>query len=170
MLLNSLKLVPYFIVLGTIWTYWEYAQYALLIVVMLFLARIIMRIIKVFKSAHYAFRFRSVDAMDGINFERYIGRVLRANGYTGIRFTEKYDDGVDIIAYKDGVCWGVQVKRHSGFVGAEAVRQVVAGLKVYGCDKGMVITNSYYTKVAKRLARYNSCMLVDRAALAKLTG
>ena len=107
--------------------------------------------------------------MDGIRFEHYISRVLRANGYTNVRLTEKYDYGVDIIANKDGVRWGIQVKRRASLVGADAVRQAVTGLQVYGCDKAMVITNSYYTKVAKRLAHCNDCTLIDRPALSRLT-
>lgn len=170
MLLNSFKLLPYLLVLGAVWTYWEYVQYIILVILALFLAQITMKIINACKNIYYTFRFRNIDTMDGIRFEHYIGRVLRANGYTGLHFTEKYDDGVDIIACKSGVRWGIQVKRRAGFVGADAVRQVVTGLKVYGCDQAMVITNSHYTSVARRLARYNNCVLIDRVALSRLAG
>ncbi len=48
-----------------------------------------------------------------------------------IQFTEYYDLGVDIIAKKDGITWGVQVKHYQGLVSIEAVRQVVVALKKY---------------------------------------
>ncbi len=109
-----------------------------------------------------------IDSMDGIAFERYVADLLRNNGYHNISLTERYDYGVDIIAEKDGIRWGVQVKRYSGPVKADAVRQVIAGLRVYGCDRGMVITNSTYSEFAKRLAAVNDCILIDRKGLKQL--
>jgi restriction system protein len=106
--------------------------------------------------------------MDGLDFEQYVTGLLRANGYSNVSLTERYDFGVDIIAEKDGIRWGVQVKRHSGLVKANAVRQVVTGLKLYDCGRAMVITNSTYSAVARRLANANDCVLIDRAGLKRL--
>lgn len=113
-------------------------------------------------------RLSYVDDMDGIEFETYIANVLKNQGYRNIKLTEKYDYGVDIIAAKDGIRWGIQVKRYSGPVKADAVRQVVTGLRIYGCDRAMVITNSVFSRVAIRLANSNECILLDRSALAKM--
>jgi restriction system protein len=106
--------------------------------------------------------------MDGLKFERYIADILKAKGYTNIEFTEKYDYGVDIIAVKNGIRWGIQVKRYSGLVKADAVRQVVTGLRQYSCDRAMVITNSVFSRVAIQLADSNDCVLVDRGELARM--
>jgi HJR/Mrr/RecB family endonuclease len=106
--------------------------------------------------------------MDGLDFEQYVAGLLRANGYRNVSLTERYDFGVDIIAEKDGVQWGIQAKRHTGLVKAHAVRQVVTGLRIYGCDQAMVITNSTYSAVARRLADANDCVLVDRTGLLHL--
>ncbi len=108
--------------------------------------------------------------MDGVSFEYYIAQLLANHGYRNISLTEQYDYGIDIIAEKDGVRWGVQVKRYTGLVKAEAVRQVVTGLRLYGCDRAMVVTNSTYSNVAKRLAEGNDCVLIDRDGLATLVG
>lgn len=110
-----------------------------------------------------------VDIMTGLEFEHYIAGLLKQSGFRKVKLTERYDFGVDIIAEKDGVRWGVQVKRHTGLVKANAVRQVVTALRIYGCDRAMVITNSTFSKVAQRLARANNCVLVDRKGLQKLT-
>jgi restriction system protein len=110
----------------------------------------------------------AVDNMDGLEFEHYIAGLLRKNGYYNISLTEKYDFGVDIIADKDGVRWGIQVKRRSEIVKAEAVRQVVTGLRLYDCDRAMVITNSSYSTFARRLAASNNCVLVNRVGLKRL--
>jgi HJR/Mrr/RecB family endonuclease len=106
-----------------------------------------------------------IDSMTGLDFERCVARLLKAQGYTNIRLTEQYDLGVDIVADKDSVRWGIQVKRYSGLVKAEAIRQVVTALKFYGCDQAMVITNSVFSRPACELADSNDCVLVDRQIL-----
>jgi restriction system protein len=106
-------------------------------------------------------RHLNVDAMDGIEFERYIADLLPSQGYEHIRLTSYFDFGCDIVAEKEGVIWGIQVKRHSGPVGRSAVQQAVAGLKPYKCDRAMVITNNSFTKQARSLAASNNCLLID---------
>jgi restriction system protein len=113
-------------------------------------------------------QFKNVDVMDGLEFEQYVAGLLRANGYRNVSLTERYDFGVDIIAENDGIRWGIQAKRHSGLVKASAVRQVVTGLRLYNCDRSMVITNSAYSAVARRLANANDCVLIDRTGLGRL--
>ena len=119
-------------------------------------------------SCNQNLRLQDVDSMDGISFEHYMAQLLAERGYSNVSLTEQYDYGVDIIAEKDGVRWGIQTKRYSGLVKAEAVRQVVTGLRLYGCDRAMVVTNSTYSNVAKRLAEGNDCVLIDRDGLAAL--
>ncbi|HUY53138.1 MAG TPA: restriction endonuclease [Candidatus Dormibacteraeota bacterium] len=103
--------------------------------------------------------------MIGLEFERYVAGLLKTHGYTNVELTKHFDYGVDIIAEKDGTRWGIQVKRYSGLVKADAVRQVVTALKKYNCERSMVITNSTYSIVAKDLASCNNCVLIDRGIL-----
>jgi len=112
---------------------------------------------------------RIIDSMGSLEFEQYVAMLLRSNGYQNISLTEKYDLGIDIVAEKDGVRWGVQVKHYSGLVKASAVRQVVTGLKMYGCDRAMVVTNSTYSATARRLAAGNDCVLIDERGLARFS-
>ena len=105
--------------------------------------------------------------MDPLDFEKYIAELLRFQGYSHLTLTERYDLGVDIIAEKDSVRWGIQVKRYSGMVLADAVRQVVTGLNHYNCERAMVVTNSYYSRPARELAHSNNCELVEKDTLAK---
>jgi len=93
--------------------------------------------------------------------------LLRKRGYTNIQLTEKYDLGVDIIAKKDGVTWGIQAKRYNSPVKAEAVRQAYTALTRYKCDRAMVITNSTYSNPARMLAKDNQIPLIDREALSE---
>lgn len=107
-----------------------------------------------------------IDIMTGLEFEKYVARLLKAQCYSHIKLTEQYDLGIDIIAEKDGVRWGVQVKCYSNLVGADAVRQAVTALRHYHCDRAMVITNSVFSRSAVALADSNGCILVDSAKLA----
>src|SRR5665213_176686 len=77
----------------------------------------------------------AIDGMTGLEFERYVAGLLKTQGYTKIRLTEEFDYGVDIIADINGIRWGIQVKRYSSLVKADAVRQVVTALRKYDCDR-----------------------------------
>ena len=46
--------------------------------------------------------------MTGIEFEKYVAKYLQKQGYK-TELTEKYDLGIDIVAVKDGIRYGVQV-------------------------------------------------------------
>ena len=63
--------------------------------------------------------------MDGLRFERYIKLLLERIGFYSVKLIPRFDLGVDVIATKDNVTWGIQVKLYSGMVTAHAVRQVV---------------------------------------------
>jgi restriction system protein len=114
-----------------------------------------------------ALTMANIETMDGLAFERYVASLLKNEGYTNISMTEKYDMGVDIIATRNGIRWGIQVKRYSNMVKAEAVRQVVTALNTYHCERAMVVTNSYYSRPALQLAASNNCVLVDHNTLSE---
>ena len=107
------------------------------------------------------------DYMDGLAFEKYVAELLKSQGYSKVALTERYDLGVDIIALKDGTRWGVQVKRYSNMVKAEAVRQVVTALNKYNCQRSMVVTNSTFSRPARVLAHSNDCVLIGKDELAE---
>jgi Predicted endonuclease distantly related to archaeal Holliday junction resolvase and Mrr-like restriction enzymes len=56
----------------------------------------------------------------------------------------------------------VQAKRWKSIVGVEAIQQVVASMRYYKATEAMVVTNSYYSDNAKKLARVNNVILWDR--------
>jgi restriction system protein len=99
--------------------------------------------------------------MDGVSFERVVADLLRSRGFHRIKLTEHYDFGIDIIAERGGIRWGVQVKRHTRLVKLSAVSQAVAALAHYNCDRAMVITNGRFSASARTLAASNNCLLID---------
>ena len=144
-----------------------FAKYFFLILAIIFISLFVVKTKRKVTGKLWLNRasLKDIDQMPGLEFERYLTTVLKRQGYESIRLTEKYDYGVDIIAVKNGVAWGIQAKRYKGLVDADAVRQVVAALPKYRCERSMVITNSHYTEVAKELARWNNCQLIDRDIL-----
>lgn len=111
----------------------------------------------------------AVDAMTGVEFERYVAAVLRGVGFD-VEITRATGDfGVDLIATRDGVRTAVQCKRQSRVVNGAAIQQVVAGAAVHECEATMVVSNHRYTRAAEQLADVHGCVLVDRTRLARLS-
>lgn len=171
---DEVAFIMIILVAGTVWVHKafinkavHYLLLAWLVGILISLALVVYKITR--KVSRWSYKrspnMAEIDSMTGLEFERYIAKLLNSQGYGAIRLTEEYDLGVDIIAHKDSQQWGIQVKRYSGLVKADAVRQVVTALKLYQCNKAMVITNSYFSNVAKSLADSNDCVLVDREGL-----
>ncbi len=106
------------------------------------------------------------DELSGMEFETYLSRLLRQNGFEDIRGTAATgDQGADLIAKKAGRTIVVQAKRYQGPVGNKAVQEVVAAVKFYRADEGWVITSSTFTPSAKALANANGVKLIDGYSL-----
>ena len=99
----------------------------------------------------------------GHQYEIDVAKYLRRCGYWGVKVTgtSGRDYGVDIVARKGLFSkYAVQCKRYSNPVGVQAIQQVVAGKRVYNCNKAMVVTNNVFTKNARVLAEENGVYLI----------
>lgn len=106
------------------------------------------------------------DMMDGHEFEYFCAKLLRNNGYQNVEVTQgSGDQGIDIIAYRDGIKYGVQCKCYASDIGNKAVQEVFAGKAFYECHVGVVLTNQHFTKSAIELAQKNGILLWDRSKL-----
>lgn len=106
------------------------------------------------------------DKMDGHEFEYFCGDILGKSGFTEIEVTKgSGDQGIDIIAFKDGVKYGIQCKCYSSNIGNKAVQEAFAGKTFYNCHVAAVLTNQYFTKSAQELAAKNGVLLWDRDRL-----
>ena len=110
-----------------------------------------------------------IDYMDGHDFEYWCADLLRYNGFTNITVTcGSGDQGVDIIAYKNGYKYAIQCKRYSKKLGNKPVQEVNTGKTIYGCQCAAVMTNSYFTPGAVSAARAVGVMLWDRSAIEQM--
>ena len=91
--------------------------------------------------------------MTGREFEEHCAGYLRRRGFKKIEMTKASgDQGVDILARRKGKTYAIQCKYYKKPVGNKAVQEAYAGMQYYDCDKGMVMTNSTFTKGAIELA------------------
>ncbi|SFB87646.1 restriction system protein [Ruminococcus albus] len=112
---------------------------------------------------------KKLDLMDGHEFEYACANILKANGFKDIEVTKCSGDfGVDIIAVKKHRRYAVQCKRYDKKLNNSAIQEVIGGLAYYGCEVGAVMTNSYFTAAARKLAEVNSVELWDRDILEKM--
>ena len=106
-----------------------------------------------------------IDLMNGIEFEKFLCKLLTKLNFTCENTKTTGDQGVDIIAIKDNNKIAIQAKCYSQPVGNHAIMEAIAGSKYYNANQCMVITNSTFTKAAKDLATANGVMLWDRKIL-----
>ena len=91
--------------------------------------------------------------MDGLQFEHRCAELLRYRGFHKVAVTKgSGDQGVDILAQKNGIKYGIQCKYYSYPVGNKAIQEAYAGADFYDCDVAMVMTNSTFTRQARELA------------------
>lgn len=112
-------------------------------------------------------RIYEIDRMDGVEFENLLKAHFEKVGYK-VKTTPKSNDyGADLILLKDGMKIVVQAKRYKNSVGIAAIQQAYASMGYYKAQKCMVITNSYFTSSAKKLAEKNGVILWNRDTLIK---
>lgn len=108
----------------------------------------------------------NIDNMEGHIFEQFCAKLLLQNGFDSVDVTRgSGDQGVDIIAVKDGVKYGIQCKCYSADIGNSAVQEVFSGKSYYKCHVGVVLTNRFFTRSAVTLAESNDVLLWDRTKL-----
>lgn len=110
-----------------------------------------------------------IDAMEGHEFEHFIANLLRKLGYENVEVTRgSGDQGVDVLAEKDGVRYAIQCKCYSSDLGNTPVQEVNTGKTIYHCHVGVVVTNRYFTQGAKDAAKATGTLLWDRNRLQQM--
>lgn len=110
-----------------------------------------------------------IDRMEGHDFEQFTANLLRKLGYERVQVTPgSGDQGVDVIATKDGKKYAIQCKRYSQKLGNKPVQEAHAGKTIYGCSVAVVLTNNYFTDGGKEAARALGVELWDRDTLRRM--
>ncbi|WP_010531157.1 restriction endonuclease [Lentibacillus jeotgali] len=111
---------------------------------------------------------RDIDRMKGYQFEAYLQVLFKELGYRPVVTQKSGDYGADVVL-KGRNKIVIQAKRY-GYkhkVSMDAVREVLAAMFFYQADEAWVITNSFFTKQAKTLAKACGVTLLNRYELEK---
>ena len=103
--------------------------------------------------------------MDPYEYEHFCANEFKKNGWDANATQGSSDQGVDVIAYKDGVTLVGQCKKYKRAVGNKAVQEVVAGIKFYDASIGIVIAPNGFTKSANALAEANDIKLIHHSEI-----
>lgn len=109
-----------------------------------------------------------LDGLDGYEFESFLKDLFSKKGYQVEQTKLSGDQGADLVVVKFGEKKVIQAKRFGGKVGNKAVQEIMAAISLYQAQKGMVITNNYFTSSALELAKSNNIELIDRDGLEEL--
>ncbi len=110
-------------------------------------------------------------SISGSDFEHFVASLFLAMGYDVRMVSGGADQGADLIVSKaeKNQKTAIQAKRYKAAVGNAAVQELLGGMLYYGCEKGIVITSSTFTRRAQALAsRDHRIALWDRERLADL--
>ncbi|WP_201009049.1 restriction endonuclease [Paenibacillus glycanilyticus] len=107
----------------------------------------------------------NIDQYSGVEFEDYLAVLFQNDGYRVSRTPASGDDGVDLVIERNNLRVAVQCKRYSGNVSVSAIQEVYAGKDMYDCDEALVVTNSYFTAPAIKMAEKLNVALWNRKEL-----
>ncbi len=99
-------------------------------------------------------------------YEAYCAEQLRRAGWQAYVTGHSGDQGVDVIASKDGVRLILQCKLYNHPVGNDAVQEAFAGRTFERAQYAAVVTNNTYTPAAQQLAETNGVLLLHYSELA----
>lgn len=90
----------------------------------------------------------------GTEYENRVAEYLRKSGFLNVTTTKGSGDmGVDIVmTAPEGGRIAIQCKDYTGVVGSDAVQEIYAGVRMYNCDAGMIITSSRLSNQARTMA------------------
>ena len=138
------------------------ATAALLVLIAVAGIAIRMRRDRVFHGA----TLRSIDAMDGTQFEEFLAVLFMHLGYRVEHVGMSHDFGADLVLTSSRQRIVVQAKRYSGNVGISAVQEALGAVQYYRGTRGMVVASSGFTESARELATRSGVELWDRQRLA----
>jgi restriction system protein len=103
------------------------------------------------------------------DYEKFCTDQLTNAGWRTARTKASGDQGIDIVATKDGVSAVFQCKWYSQPVGNKAVQEVLAGKLFQEADLAIVLSNARYTPSARHLANRTGVHLLHHSQIEEFT-
>jgi len=108
------------------------------------------------------------ETMGGIEYEYFCKQILMRLNFDVTITKASGDQGVDLIASKEGIRVCIQCKRYASPVGNSAVQEVTAGKIHWKGTHAVVVTNAGFTRSAQALARSTGVLLMSHEELEDL--
>jgi hypothetical protein len=102
--------------------------------------------------------------LDGIEFEHWTANELSQQGWQVQVSQASGDQGVDVMARREGLSVAIQCKRYSKPVGNKAVQEVFAAKQFASADHACVIGTGGFTRSARELAGATGVVLLEAEA------
>jgi HJR/Mrr/RecB family endonuclease len=103
-----------------------------------------------------------------IEFEARCSEVLKKQGWTTRLTKSSGDQGVDIVAERNGITLVFQCKLYNNPVGNKAVQEAHAGKDFFNADLGIVVSNAAFTQSARELAASLKIILLHHSQLEEI--
>jgi restriction system protein len=101
-------------------------------------------------------------------FEAYCEQLLVNSGWQSTTTKASGDQGIDILATRDGLKAVFQCKKQSSPVGNKAVQEAIAGKSFASADYAFVVSNADFTPSARELAAKSGVHLLHYSSLSCL--
>lgn len=138
----------------------------LFVLIFLFFFRWLFHKLVVWRVLHFS--IHRIDKMTGQEFEGFLKMQFEHMGFFVETTKTSNDYGADLILQKKNLSIAVQAKRYQANIGVKAVQEVIGSMAYYNAQKGLVVTNSSFTRNAEALALANNVILWDRDVLIRL--
>lgn len=136
------------------------------VLILLFFLRWLFHKLILWKVLHFS--IHRIDKMTGQEFEEFLKIHFEHMGFLAKTTKTSNDYGADLILQKKNLTIAVQAKRYQANIGVKAVQEVIGSMAYYQAQKGLVVTNSTFTRNAEALALANNVILWDRDVLVRL--
>lgn len=104
-----------------------------------------------------------IDSLSGHDLEEFLYYFFRNLNFDVKRTKASRDYGADLILNYKATTIVVQCKLYFNHnVGNSAIQEIATAKDYYSADKGIVITNSFFTKSAITLSKSSNITLIDR--------
>lgn len=110
-------------------------------------------------------RFASSDPYE---YERWCAGQLAKHGWQAEATRASADQGVDVVAVKNGVKVALQCKLHRDAIGNKAIQEVHAAAAFIDATHAAVVAPADYTRAARQLAGKLGVLLLHHTQLARL--
>ena len=142
-------------------------DYQVIIVALLFiLAAVLFILWRKQRSTYSRATGVGLDFMDEAAFERYLALLFTRMGYQ-VRRVNYADNVSTLMAARNGVSYVIQARRNRRKVGIRAIEDAIATRKHLKCERAIVVTNHFFSNQARKIAKANQVLTLDRHDLIK---